>query len=475
MVAACALSAVAVAVAVRASTVRAFEAFVVEESADGLRRHATEYVRVNGTLEGFRPASPRTGRPLTPAGDAAASGARRPPPRQRPVPLGAAPHLGGGLPIPFGLADAGGRLILPFEGAPTGTVLPERELASGRALVVDGVRVGTVLVPEDPFAGRTSFGRESAEAGFLRQSGRALAWALGAALAFALGFAWWLAGRTVRPLRQLTEAVQDVASGELGRTVEPTGGEEIERLAEAFNAMSARLAEATALRQKMTADVAHDLRTPLSSVLATLEAIRDGVLPATPERLAAAHAEADRLGRLVRDLHTLTLADAREIGLAPRPVDAARTLRRLAFATEAAAERAGLTLSVEASGVLPVLADSDRLAQALGNLLGNAIRHTPPGGRVTMRARPAADGVWLEVADTGEGIPPEALPHVFERSVRGDAARSGAGSGLGLTIVRALAEAMGGRAAIASTLGHGTTASLWLPHAAVPATAAEAG
>ncbi|MEM1054350.1 MAG: HAMP domain-containing sensor histidine kinase [Bacteroidota bacterium] len=371
----------------------------------------------------------------------------------------------GRVPIRFGLADEDGRLVLPMEGADVGTVLPREVLATGQPMLVDEQRVGTVFIPEEPFGDDDPFPEGSPEVAFLRTTSRATIAALGSGMLVALGLVWMLAGRIVRPLQELTAASQAMAAGDLRQSVGAETDDEVGRLAAAFNAMSAKLSEATALRRQMTADVAHDLRTPLAAVIAMLEAMRDGALPATPERLAAAHAEADRLGRLVGDLHTLALADAREVPIHRATVHPPDVLRQLALANEATATRDGLTLTVCETTAPAVFADHDRLVQAVGNLVSNAMRHTPPGGTVQLNARAERGGVAFLVTDTGVGIPPDLLPRVFERSVRGDTARSGEGSGLGLPITRALAEAMGGRAGIASPPGSGTTAWLWLPTA----------
>jgi two-component system sensor histidine kinase BaeS len=178
-----------------------------------------------------------------------------------------------------------------------------------------------------------------------------------------------------------------------------------------------------------------------------------------------AHAEAVRLGRLVDDLHTLALADAHELPIQAQPVEPRTILRHVAHLFEAEARAGEVDLVVRRNGPVPAIrADPDRLVQALGNLAGNALRHTPAGGTITLRAwTDGSGGVVLAVADTGEGIPPDVLPIVFERSVRADTARGGDGSGLGLSIVRSLVEAMGGRVAAASEPGAGTTVTIRLP------------
>ncbi len=351
----------------------------------------------------------------------------------------------------------------PFDGHVAGDRLAPSDLASGRALVVDGRRVGTAFVPHDAAAALADFPASSPEARFVASSTAALAVALGLALAVALGVGVWLTGRTVRPLRRLTEAARGIAAGELGRSVHIAQHDEVGALADAFNTMSARLAESTELRKRMTSDVSHDLRTPVTAVLGTLELIETGVLAPTPERIRAARIQAERLARLIESFHTLAIADAGELPVHAVCLSPTEALRHAAALFEARAESAGIRIVVEADDALDVCADPDRLAQVLGNLVSNALRHTPPGGRVTLSARTAPDGVALAVSDTGTGIAPGVLPHVFERSVRGDGARSGEGAGLGLSIVRSLTEAMRGTVSAVSAPGAGTTVTMTLP------------
>ena len=457
LVAVCVIEAALVAVAVRVSTARAFERFVIEEA---LVRFVDEVAaQADARTDGVRPTPrrppagaaqrpPRPGR----SGPAAGSPTRRLPPPS---------DLARG--VPFGLADADGRVVRPFDDHAVGDPLPPDVLATGRAVEADGRRIGTAFVPTDAAAHLDPFPASSPEARFVASSTAALWWALAGALAAAVGLAFWLSGRTVRPLRDLTAAARRIADGDLRQSVAVTTGDEVGTLAAAFNAMSDRLDAATALRRRMTADISHDLRTPLTTVLGTLEAIQTGALPATPERLGTVYAEAQRLGRLIDDLHTLALADADELSVRVGRVDPAETLHHVARGFEAEAAAAGLALSVEDDTAPAIAADADRLAQILGNLVSNAIRHTPPGGWIVLSAHAVGDGVALTVADTGEGIPPDVLPVVFERSVRADAARSGGGAGLGLSIVRSLAEAQGGTVAADSPPGAGTTVTVTLP------------
>ena len=455
----CVLEAALVAVAVRVSTARAFERFVVEESFGAFVETVESAARSTGDVTSLRAATP--GRGPTPSGPTPsgptpsgptpggpAPGAPPPggppdggAPRERP---GAPQRPRGGLPPPqdlgrsiaFGLADAQGRVVRPFDGHAAGDALTARDLAAGREVRVDGRRVGTAFVPHDAATALADFPASSPEARFVASSTAALAVALGLALAVALGVGVWLTGRTVRPLRRLTEAARGIAAGELGRSVHIARHDEVGALADAFNTMSARLAESTALRKRMTSDVSHDLRTPVTAVLGTLELIETGVLAPTPERIRAARLQAERLARLIESFHTLAIADAGELPVHAARVPPAEALRHTAALFEARAETAGVQIAVEADDALDARADPDRLAQILGNLVSNALRHTPRGGRITLSASVVPDGVEIAVADTGSGIAADVLPHVFERSVRGDGARSGEGAGLGLSIVR---------------------------------------
>jgi signal transduction histidine kinase len=233
------------------------------------------------------------------------------------------------------------------------------------------------------------------------------------------------------------------------------------QLAQAFNQMSAAVARANQLRRQMTADIAHDLRTPLSVISGYLEAIRDGELAPTPTRLEAIYAEAQQLNRLVADLRTLSLADAGELSLNRQPVSVPELLARVATAYTHQAGQRQVSLSVQVAGDLPAInADPDRLVQVLGNLVSNALRYTLVGGQITLgAAQPQAGQVRLWVQDTGRGISAAELPHIFHRFYRTDKARqqTEGESGLGLAIAKAIVEAHGGTIAVESEPGQGTT------------------
>ncbi|MFJ2745671.1 sensor histidine kinase [Streptomyces sp. NPDC087440] len=281
-----------------------------------------------------------------------------------------------------------------------------------------------------------------------------------------------LAGvRLVRPLQALTGAAQRMREGAESAPVRVAADDELGRLAAAFNDMAAHRARLEAQRKAMVSDVAHELRTPLSNIRGWLEAAQDGVADPDAAFIASLHEEAVQLQHIIDDLQDLAQADAGALRLRLEPVRTGELLAQVAAAHQALAETAGVALRVDPPAEdlpVPVLAaDPVRLRQAVGNLVSNAVRHTPGGGHVTLRARcpEPGDAVLLEVADAGTGIPAEDLPHVFERFWRAEKSRSRrtGGSGLGLAIVRKLTEAHGGTVSAVSTPGEGSVFTLRLP------------
>jgi two-component system sensor histidine kinase BaeS len=275
-----------------------------------------------------------------------------------------------------------------------------------------------------------------------------------------------LAGRRlVRPIRALTRAAQRMEAGDQSARVPAAGRDEVGGLAHAFNAMAESLEASDQQRRAMVSDVAHELRTPLANIQGYLEAAQDGVVPTDDALVASLLDDATTLGRLVDDLQVLALADAGRLTLRRQPVDAAEVVQAAVAAQRGAAAAARVELEADAPGAVPVVADPDRLRQVLGNLVGNALRYTHPGGRIGVAAAVAGGGAVLTVRDTGVGIAPEHLPHVFDRFYRCDPSRSRetGGSGLGLAIVRQLVEAHGGTVTAASVPGEGSTFTVRLP------------
>lgn len=282
----------------------------------------------------------------------------------------------------------------------------------------------------------------------------------------------WLFWGITRPLSKLRKATEDVAGGDLTARAPVKRRDEVGRVAEAFNTMTDKLERQEGLRKQLVADVAHELRTPLSVMRGNLEAMIDALIPASEEELDAVHQEVLRLSNLVEDLRLLSLADAGELHLNIEQVDVAGLV-------ETAVRR--LTPLAQAKDVILVgdigqdpgliMGDEGKLHQVLANLIGNAIRHTPAGSQVTVEARSEVQEVQLVVSDQGPGIDPADLPHFFERFWKGDRARvraqvpyrDGSGSGLGLSIVRQLVELHGGRVDANLPEGGGLQVVITLP------------
>ena len=303
-----------------------------------------------------------------------------------------------------------------------------------------------------------------------------LRWSLalaGGASALAAGLTAFVTGRYVtRRLRALAEGATAIAAGDLSRRVADSSAHELGKLAAAFNRMAESLASQEEARQRLVADIAHELRTPLAVLQAEIEALQDGVTQTTPERLSSLHDETDLLARLVDDLRTLSLADSGQLSLQCGEHDLEGIAERAIAAVAGQAREKGVKLELATDEVLPpVTVDGDRIAQVLRNLLSNALRHTEAGGRITIAARADGGRAVVEVTDTGAGIPAEALPHVFDRFYRADPSRSRAtgGSGLGLAIARQLVRAHGGEISVQSAPGQGAIFSLWLPLSTSPA------
>jgi signal transduction histidine kinase len=287
----------------------------------------------------------------------------------------------------------------------------------------------------------------------------------------AVGFSLYGAAPLARRVDQLRRGTARLAGGDLDAKVLVEGRDELARLAEDFNRMAQDLAEAAArereaerARRDLIAAVSHDLRTPLASTRALIEAVADGVVedPGTQARyLASARSELEKLGRLVDDLFELSRIDAGALRLNLEEASLRDLISDTLSGFRHQAESKGVRLVGEVSdGVDPVLANPPRLQRVLYNLVSNALRHTPADGTIVLRAEPQESLVRVEVSDTGEGIMPEDLPRVFERSFRGERSRTRVGTGdsagLGLAIARGLIEAHGGEISVESRPGHGS-------------------
>ncbi len=357
-------------------------------------------------------------------------------------PGGVGPPFGWRRGHPLALADADGVVVVAGAGYRAGERLSDKALVAGQPIVVADVRVGTLL------SGESLVDMALGERDFVGRVRRALVLGGLGATAVALLMGVVLARGFTRPLRQLAAASRAIAAGDLDTRVPVGSHDEIGQLAAAFNHMAADLACAEEARQQQAADIAHELRTPLTVIQGHLQALADGVLPPDPENLDPALEQARLLARLVEDLRTLSLADAGRLALVPVSTEVSDWVSDVAAGFRAVAADRRIALDLEVANDLPrVRIDPERMAQVLGNLLDNTLRHTPEGGRVGVHVARGDGGVVVSVTDTGPGVPPEHLPHLFERFWRGDPSRSRrtGGSGLGLAIARRIVEAHGGR------------------------------
>jgi signal transduction histidine kinase len=279
----------------------------------------------------------------------------------------------------------------------------------------------------------------------------------------------WVFRRYGAPMVEVMGAAEAVAEGDLSVRVSEEAPGEMGRLAHSFNRMTAELERAESQRRNLTADVAHELRTPLHIIQGNLEGVLDGVYQPTPEHIQATLEETRTLGRLVDDLQTLSLAEAGQLPLHRLRLPALDLLQDTLTSFAGQAAEAGVALEVRPGAPLEQLeveVDPDRMGQVLNNLVANALRYTPEGGKIELSAERTEGGVRLGVQDNGAGIPADDLPYVFDRFWRGDRARAraaGAGSGLGLAIARQLVQAQGGRISVESRVGVGTRFSIDLP------------
>lgn len=365
------------------------------------------------------------------------------------------------------LADANGRVVAGQTGS-TPAQLSGAEMTN--ALPIQSPEGDTVgyLLNRSSQSGQVML-TASAQA-FLELINKALAQAGLVAGGIGLLLGIIIARGVAAPLGRLAAAARRISQGELHQHVSPAGTQEIAEVARAFNEMSAGLAQAETLRRNMVADVAHELRTPLSVLQGNLRAILDDVYPLEKAEIARLYDQTRLLSRLVSDLRELAQADAGQLALVLAPTDLSGLLNDTLTTFQPAAEAATVRLNAQIPAALPpVQADSARLGQVLHNLLGNALKHTPAGGQITLSAGSTAQTVWLAVQDTGEGITAEDLPHLFDRFYRADKARSrgsaGDGSGLGLAIVRAIVEAHSGQVSVVSQPGQGSTFTIRLPRA----------
>ncbi|MBK9782165.1 MAG: HAMP domain-containing protein [Anaerolineales bacterium] len=342
-------------------------------------------------------------------------------------------------PQPFVLVNTDRKVIIASAPYTVGEKVKQGTLDKGIPIESGGEVFGTVISTGQPLV------RNPIDQKYVDQINRGF-WLAGlVGMLVALGFGLLLARSLTRPVRDLTTATRLMAQGKLEQQVPVRSEDELGELAQAFNQMSADLARANRSRKQMTADIAHDLRNPLTVLSGYLESLQDGKLKPTPERFAVMQAEATHLQHLVEDLRTLSLADAGELKLHLEPTSIPELLERVAKAYRHQAEQQQINLKVEIEPNLPEInLDPTRMEQVLGNLVSNALRYTAANREIRLEAKQFNGSLSVSVIDNGSGIPVEILPHIFERSYRGDESRSGNESGLGLAIAKSIVELHGG-------------------------------
>lgn len=373
----------------------------------------------------------------------------------------------GGAPLMAGvslwLADASGTIIASRDGTYLGQNATRAQLASGIPIQVSGKNVGVLIATSS-----TLTALDAQQQDFLWRVNLSLLLAGGVAGIVALGMGFFLFHQITAPLDALTNAARKIAAGDFSVRLSQSLNDEIGQVSRAFNAMAEALAKSETMRRNMIADIAHELRNPLGILQGQLEAMLDGVLALTSESIASLYDEVLLLTRLVNDLRDLALADAGQLRLTRQPTDVRDVIEKTLSAFTWHARENNLTLEMSCPTDLPrVNVDAQRIEQVLRNLVSNALRHTPAGGRIRIQCLTHAPPARIEVrvSDTGQGIPREDLPHVFERFWRGDKsrARASGGVGLGLAIAKQLILAHGGTIGVESDSGQGATFWFTLP------------
>jgi two-component system sensor histidine kinase BaeS len=392
--------------------------------------------------------------------------------------------LDGNRPLFFSISDANGKIIIAGFDHSVGEVLSTDELATGAQIQVENETVGILLLKTPP-------DRNPLESEFLRRLNDSIFLSAIGAVFLALILGAILSRTVTRPIRELTSATHAMANGDLNQQVPVRSHDEIGELAAAFNKMSGDLARSFNLRKQMTADIAHELRTPLSLIIGHAEGVHDGVLKPTRENFEIIREEAERLEHLVNDLRTLSLADAGELSLNFQPVEINKFIGDIHthHLYQFNQKRISLDVStplntgVEPAPVIPGAStlrhslrsqddaslnasiDQVRFTQVLTNILDNAFHYTPEGGRVVIAARQSGDQVEIAIQDNGPGVTAEEATRIFERFYRIDPSRTrdDGGSGLGLAIAKSIVEMHKGKIWAESEKGKGLKVVIQIP------------
>ena len=428
-------SVVLIVLSARWMTEREFRSYLFDQNRNNIISTLADYYSANGSWDGVENAL------LVPEGP--------------PFPRG----IEGGKRF-FTLVDNSNHVVLAGPGDHIGDLLPQSDIENGIPIEVNGEIVGSMVtrqptIPVNP--AETAFLDRVKQIYFLSAVG---------VIALALLLAFLLSRTLTRPIRELTAATRAVSTGDLAQEVPVRSRDELGELAASFNQMNAKLAQSLNLRRQMTADIAHELRTPISVILGHAEAVHDGVLTPSLETFEIVRDEASRLEQLVEDLRTLSRADADELPIERQAIAPAKLLEDVCATHNHRAKQKNISLKAQAASDLPeITVDPGRMMQVLSNLLDNAVRYTPEGGQVLLAAQVVEDKLEIRVQDSGPGVAENELDRIFDRFYRSDPSRQRdeSGSGLGLAIARAIVEKQDGRIWAESKPGEGTTIVIHLP------------
>ena len=354
-----------------------------------------------------------------------------------------------------------GQILVGDETHQIGSFVSVNTLQKAESIEVEDTVIGYLVIYSPQFQ------HNPQEEEFIERTNTALVYASLIAIILAIILGLIFTRTLLRPLSNLNTAIGKMEKGELLQEVPKTSNDELGDVIEGFNQMSNALAKANAQREQMTADIAHELRSPLTVINGYLEALEDGVLEFTPERLGIIQQEVSQLNRLVSDLRTLALADAGQLSIIKDRVNLQTLFNHLQKAYDLIVTEKKIELTFKKDEELEyIYADEGRILQVLSNLITNSVRHTDQGGDIFIDAYQLEENTVIEVRDTGEGIPEEELDLVFERFYRSDPSRqtTSSQSGLGLSIVRAIVETHGGKVTVDSKVNEGSIFSIILPN-----------
>jgi signal transduction histidine kinase len=440
------LSVMLIVLSARFLTEREFRSYLFTQNRNGIITSLTDYYDKTGSWTGVNVTQ------LVPA--------NLPVPHAGPGPAGRF----------FSLVDSTNHVVLAGIGDNVGDLLPQSDIQNGSPIKVNGKVVG-VLVTRQP-----TVNVNPAETDFLNRVKQVYTFSAIGVIAVALLLAFLLSRTLTRPILELTAATHAISAGKLKQEVPVRSRDELGELAASFNRMNAEMVRSMELRRQMTADIAHELRTPVSIIMGHAEAVHDGVMAPSLESFEIIRDEVERLDGLIEDLRTLSRADAGELPMEFQMVSPARLLEKILAMHKQNAAHKNIAIDLQVQPDLPeISADLARLVQVLSNLVDNALLYTPAGGVVKISAGVVADGLEVRVQDCGPGIAEDELERVFERFYRSDPSRqrNAGGSGLGLAIAKSIVERHNGRIWAESKPGQGTTIVVHLPLRGEPVTKLE--